>query len=1141
MIENSIPDSNIGSQVPSRAPWPTRGRRGLPAFRAPFSPLPPGETRDPGSNGAQGNKLPPRPQQPEDPWGEKGTAPSPPQGPGGGEGEGRGERSLSSPGNPMPDPPTEPDEASSDEKLLKQYWDRTAANWERIKGVQEAEKQYVRYFRGMGWCHWRPKLACWSPIRIDEVTAILGAQNRGPAVGRGIIARGSFFKEADWFSLAKWVRKQDPVSAVRPASGWVSFRNGVVNLNDMTLHPHPRPFDTPHYSSGIDMDFTPGGLPYPVFQFFCNLASWDPLRLNLIRWDIRRVALGDPGDQMALILAGKGGTGKSTYLEWVKTLALGAAAQLAAQDLGLQFHISRLRGARVAIVDELPIRKLSSTALQTLKIAVSGGTLTGEEKHGMIDEFDAHCVVLAATNETSLIDINQGYRDTGLARRFVTVPVEFELPYGLATDTMGTTLRESTPAILAWAMGLGPLVSPRGLAPVLSTHLVHGVEEANPDPVLAWALEHCRYLPQAQTPIGKNDETFDTLWGNYLNYLRKLKGARSRVPHDFVEQLRKAADACGVPFVKQKKKDGVYVVGIALARGAGKGAAHAKRLALKEVGPLQAMRDVNVFTTLTERGIAPFSYNELSSNRDVLNRRSQIMQNLGLTTNEVGGLERAALTEAEGVHDHLPETAAELEDNAVDAEMSKRFDADEVVHNPVLDSVLYARLAPGIKVPEERMAVLLRNSKGWARARASRRDLEAFYECDLFDLQSHFTSVEIPSARHLDWSKPYPHIDAMRQTLGKVQTFPLSAGRIHSVLNELGADIIPSLYAKHHKVAVEARDQEQPHDRWFLPNRPFLKQAFALAYTEPYGSVYPRLQPVPNHPKVTVLSQNKTVFKLEVYRELMARVNGDFELHTIDLKSCHSFIYSGLFGNQVQDWNTALEAPNLWEHLAATLPSDLIPGAAGENFYWVKKQLKIWVYKAIQGGSLFNKQGDHEPLKQLFPSLSHEEREEKGDAIVRGTPPLMDLTKLSQEVKQFPEIYYPTSLIPFRYSFKKEAPEKNKLSPFTIYEWQSLPDDDLPHFVGHATGPQKVARVLTGNEIVLLMVLIVTVARERLGIVLANEADGLTVMTRSGEGDRLVQVLNDVIGAFSESFIGARLTVEGTLTSRSTVSALSQS
>lgn len=1031
-----------------------------------------------------------------------------------------------------------PQETDSDAKMLDKYWDRSEVNWSRIKRVQESTGEYLRYYDSFGWAQWDHNATVWQPVDSDHVLTILGQQNKAGAVkGQEILARGAFFKEADWINLAKWVRRIDPTPVKRPPTGMVMFTNGVADLNTMTLQPKPGPFGEHTYYSRVRTAFNHNPMPIEVFKFFCSVASWDPLRLNLIRWEIKRLILRDTTAQMAFIYAGKAGTGKSTLLEFYRFLVGGASAELKSSDFGEKFHISRIKGKDLVVVDELAIRRLSDKALQTVKIAVSGGILTGEEKFGAIDEFRPQCTLVAATNELRLIDLVQGAQDQGLSRRFVTLPVEFNLDLGARDKNMLETLCQNTPSILGWAMGLDPRFNPEDLALALSTHMVQKIHGTSTDPILDFVTTKCMYDPGAQTWLGHGDTSFETIEGSYFNFLKKTEGGRCKVPNDFTDQMRKALVFCGKEYRMTRKKRGYMVLDISLLKNASK---NAKPLALVESDPVRDLRTVPVFTTKRRGGaVAPFAYGNYSCNTHIEETRHEIMEKQGLTITDIDSSEKRVLEDTK-----LRESGFSLQSSADSSSddiaqlVSHGFDTGEVFFNTTLDDALFDRLSPGISSPRERLSLLQRSKRAWGPAAESARDFATFFECDLYDAAAHLRNVKIPSLRHNDWTRPYPEGEAMNAALCRMKTLPLSGGRVHTVLNFLGERTIPQLYSSMHETAVLCKEKGENFEEWFLLRRPHMNQCFALAYTESYGSVYPRLQPVPNHPKSTVLSQGHGEFKLQAYKAVMEKVNGDYEIHVVDLRSCHSFFYSGLFGEEVEAWNRALASNALWQHLAAFIPSSLVPEPLGADFALVKKQLKVWVYKTLQGGSPYSDQESHEHLKDLFPQLRGKALIDRGDAIVNAIPALLDLTKLSDEVKKYNEIYFPTSPTPFRYAFKKDCTEKNRVEPFSIWEWQELDPEELPHFVGKATAPQKVSRILTGLEIVLLMVMVQTITVEKLGLVLALESDGLSVMTKKGEGQKLIESVNASLRAFAPSFIGVPVEADITLCATSNRGAL---
>ena len=1038
------------------------------------------------------------------------------------------------PSNGVSTPTAAPTMSKSDEKLCEKYWDRTAVNWDRIKRVQGQTGQYLRCFNEIGWAGWDPKIHCWSTRSLDQVAAALGVQNStGEVYGKEIVARSSFFEESRWAALARWVRKMDQVHLSPPPPGRVVYQNGIVDYTDMTVHKHSSPFGEHHYTSAIDMEFNTEPMPLNVFKFFCHLASWDPLRLNLIRWEIKRVIFRDTSAQLSFIYAGEGGTGKTTYLDWLGSLAAGGFTSFTADAFGEKFHVGRIRGQSLILADELNLHTLGDKAKTVLKQSISGDALTGEEKFGMIDTFKAKCIVVSATNRSQFIDILGSYRDSGLTRRFLLFPVEFRLPRVDKNTDMPRILREATPSIIRWACAVDSTIDPSGYAGDLSMHLVNATTGTNPDILFNWVREKCRFQPGAKGKLGKADTSYDTFHGNYTHYLRATAGPRARVPLDFTEQMQRAIQLCGHRFEKKPSNNGYYILDIILEQFATQGA---QRLRLHELPPLLKMAEVPVLTTMQSGGsVVPLLYQGYAKNRDIFATRVKFMKSLGLDVRDAQKSPSEVQTDlVPDAQDHIFDISRVSEsasDKILEKEMAKRLDLDEVFFNPHRTAVLFDRLSAGITLPAERVAVLHRNSKAWRGIQADEKALNAFYECDLIDYAEHFSAVQIPTTRHLYWDQPYPDCGAMRRALAKVQTFPLAGGRVHVVLNNIGKEVIPMLYKQEHVIAAASKKSGKDHDHWFLQKRPHLRDAFALFYTESYGSVYPRLQPVATETKGTVLSQTKNSFKIAVYQEMLSKLNGEFIIMTLDMRSCHSRIYAGLLDEQVEEWRKALGVENLWDYLEGFIPPKLLLGMSDR--FWIKKQLKIWVYKSIQGGDIFKGQADHDPLRHLFPSLKGDELVERGNAIVESIPALLDLRKLSLRAAELPEVYFPTSSVPFKFCFVKNSSEKNKLPAFSIWDMQSVDPWDLPPFMKPVSTPQKVSRMLTGCEVVLLMKMVVTIAQQKLGIVLANESDGVAVFTRKSDADKLKFELNRAVEKHSLDFLNIPIGVEGIVSATS--------
>lgn len=270
-----------------------------------------------------------------------------------------------------------------------------------------------------------------------------------------------------------------------------------------------------------------------------------------------------------------------------------------------------------------------------------------------------------------------------------------------------------------------------------------------------------------------------------------------------------------------------------------------------------------------------------------------------------------------------------------------------------------------------------------------------------------------------------------------------------------------------------------------------------------------------------------------MFQALLEELDGSYEIHCVDMTACHSNIYIGLLESQTQAFKEAMDSDNAWKHMAKEIPDSVIPEASGPaKFDLVKRLLKIFVYKGLQGGNLHTSLSTHEPLRRLFPGMSDSLLDAKGRDIISRSPALLELQHLRELVKPHSTIYMACSEVPFRYAFTSGASQIKRFPPFAAWDLQDSPLDALPESMKKSTTPQRVSRVFTGLEVVMLHHMVHVVCRKQLAVVLSTEHDGICVLVHKDQASSLVPEINVELEPFSERLTGRKVRAVGTVLAR---------
>jgi P4 family phage/plasmid primase-like protien len=228
-----------------------------------------------------------------------------------------------------------------------------------------------------------------------------------------------------WGELDKWrsrlteeviefIRVDSPLLWERPPLDTLNVLNGLLDVNTLELNPH-----SPDFLSLIQIPI--------VYDPTAICPAWDKFINDVFPEDALALGYEIPAYLMtpdtsiqkaAILLAGEGGTGKSTELEGVRAfIGKGNTSSLSLQKLESdRFASSRLVGKLANICPDLPSEHLAGTS--TFKTITGGDTLSAEYKFRDSFDFTPYSrLVFSANHWPQSSDSSQAFFD-----RWLVVP-----------------------------------------------------------------------------------------------------------------------------------------------------------------------------------------------------------------------------------------------------------------------------------------------------------------------------------------------------------------------------------------------------------------------------------------------------------------------------------------------------------------------------------------------------------------------------------------------------------------------------------------------------------------------------------------------------------------------------------------------
>lgn len=223
---------------------------------------------------------------------------------------------------------------------------------------------------------------------------------------------------------------------------------GGTSIDLVTGRTRPsRPADLMTRCAGVAPDFD---IPTPVWDAtLLHFAGGDDDLVRFLQVMVDYFLTGCTKEQRIFYLVGRGGTGKSTFVEILRRLLGDFAAVTEAATFAEHRHephpaaLAAIEGARLVIVPEFEGRKLDASKVKAF---------TGDDVlsvRGMRENFRQSAVkgklLMVGNSEPHLRTVDESIR-----RRFVLIP--FNHPPATADPDLPQKLWAEAPGIMAWAV-----------------------------------------------------------------------------------------------------------------------------------------------------------------------------------------------------------------------------------------------------------------------------------------------------------------------------------------------------------------------------------------------------------------------------------------------------------------------------------------------------------------------------------------------------------------------------------------------------------------------------------------------------------------------------------------------------------------
>jgi putative DNA primase/helicase len=376
-------------------------------------------------------------------------------------------------------------------------------NAERLVAAHGTE---IRYVMGIGWLTWGGRR--WAPDRTGEL------QRLAKHTARAIYHEAAACEDDDERKrILAWARASESEARLRAmvnlaateqeviatadqidANPWLlTVLNGTIDLRTGQLRAHNRDdLITKLAPVAYDLDASS-----PIWDEFIRTTTKNDDKLAKFLQRVTGYTLtGDTSEEVMLFAHGPTASGKSTFLESVKS-TIGDYAMTAdfetflrrRGDAGIRNDIARLAGARMVISIEVDDGKALAEGL--LKQLTGGDTVTARFLYGEAFEFQPRFKLWLAANHRPRVRAD----DEAMWRRIIQIPFTNTVPEDDRDPTLKHKFKTDPgirSAILAWAVHGCLDWQQTGLAiPELVRDYTKQYRAEN-DPLAEWITDECQ-------------------------------------------------------------------------------------------------------------------------------------------------------------------------------------------------------------------------------------------------------------------------------------------------------------------------------------------------------------------------------------------------------------------------------------------------------------------------------------------------------------------------------------------------------------------------------------------------------------------------------------------------------------------------
>jgi putative DNA primase/helicase len=288
--------------------------------------------------------------------------------------------------------------------------------------------------------------------------------------------------------------------------------NGTLDLNTFTLRDH-RPED--RALGGLPFDYDPNATADAWNEFIG--ARLQPGEWKFLQEFVGYALTTDCSHELAVWLVGEGGTGKSTFVEGVQTIAGNRAAGLSLTDLERSpFALENVVGKTLLTATEQPGMFIRFVDL--LNKIISGEEIQINRKNKPLVDVRSTAKILWAMNRTPQVR-EEG---SGFFRRIH--PITFPPFEGKKIPAVKERITQlEGPGILAWAVEGLKRLRERDRFDVPQSVREGMVDfEYNNDPAAQFLAEMCELGEHYQTTPGELHEVYSA-WCRHYGYKPKAK------------------------------------------------------------------------------------------------------------------------------------------------------------------------------------------------------------------------------------------------------------------------------------------------------------------------------------------------------------------------------------------------------------------------------------------------------------------------------------------------------------------------------------------------------------------------------------------------------------------------------------------